>query len=177
MKLQYLTLVSLLLSGHVMAVEECKNLPKNAVTKIKEPLNKWVSIQCLNKKGMVAIVPAAGMKWMSRVKKSVMLVAGDLAISANMSDQDNSAAPKKWISYFVKQGSIKAKGMGVVSANMMLHKETKSPAKFGKIYKLSLLANNKRVKHLIFYASHDLPVWLIACNDQCKTREVYRVER
>ncbi|VAW73682.1 hypothetical protein MNBD_GAMMA12-2556, partial [hydrothermal vent metagenome] len=34
MKIQYLTLLSLLLSNHVMAVEDCKNLPKNSIVKI-----------------------------------------------------------------------------------------------------------------------------------------------
>jgi len=177
MKLHYLILLTLIVSTQSFAVQECKNLPKGSLLEIKAPLNKWVKIKCLNEKGLAVIVPAAGMKWMSTVKRPVMLVSGDLAISSELSRESSSISPKEWKNYFIKQKVIKYRGMGVVSANIMLHRETKAPAKYGRIYKLSLVANNKRVHHLFFYATHEFPVWVLVCNDKCKTREVYRVER
>ncbi len=177
MKFLFLMFLSVTISSQLYAVQECKNLPKNSIVRIKAPIDKWVQIKCLNSKGLVVVVPATGMKWLSSAKKPVMLVSGDMAISTDLSEESDSEAPKEWKTFFVKQNVKRFKGMSIVSANMMLFKETKTVAKFGRIYQLSLLANNKRVHNIIFYATHEFPVWVMVCNDKCKTREVYRVKR
>lgn len=171
----YLPFIFAFVSFQSHAVVDCENSPKDAVTELKAPLNQWASIKCLNNKKQFVLVPANGLKWESDDKKSRMLVAGSLGNSSVYVDAKTGDAPKKWTSYFIKQAFKRVKGMGVVGANVMLNQETKKPAKFGRIYQLSLVANNKTVHQIFFYGTHSTPIWVMVCKDKCKTKDVFKV--
>ena len=171
----YFPLIFAFVSFQSYAVVDCENSPKDAVTELKEPLSQWASIKCINSNKQFVLVPANGLKWLSETKKPMMLVAGSLGNSSKYVDASAGEAPKKWNSYFVKQAFKKIKGMGIVGANVMLNQETKQAAKFGRIYQLSLVANNKTVHQIFFYGTHSTPVWVMLCKNQCKTKDVFRV--
>jgi len=123
------------------------------------------------------LVPALESRWSTDTKKSVMIVAGSQEVSTSYSDERSGIAPKKWGTFFIKQQFRKMRGWGVINANMMLRKETKGQAKFGRIYRLSLVANNKVVHNIILYVSHEVPAWVILCQGNCKTRFAFKVIR